>query len=44
MESGAIAEERVAEAPAEPVARDHRRRNAVIGLGAYVIATASDSY
>lgn len=39
MESGAIAEERVAEAPAEPVARDNSRRDAFIGLGAYVAAT-----
>ena len=39
MESGAIAEERASEAPATPAARGNGRRNAVVGLCLYVVAT-----
>ena len=39
MESGAIAEERAGDAPQPRPARNGRRRNALIGLGAYVVAT-----
>jgi len=41
LESSAVAEDRVVEAPAEPVARDSARRNAFIGLGLYVVATVA---
>jgi hypothetical protein len=39
LESGAIAEERASEAPATPAARGNGRRNAVVGLCLYVVAT-----
>jgi len=39
LESGAIAEERAQEAPPMIAVRRHGRRNAMIGLGLYVVAT-----
>jgi membrane-associated phospholipid phosphatase len=39
LESSAIAKEAVVEAPAELAVRDNTRRNAFIGLGAYIAAT-----